>query len=160
MNRHLIAFLSVFSLGLVLSIYYVLIPRDVPKEVNNTFDSIDVSESEDHYFASLKLQREEEHKDKIDSFQMIMVSTNASAEEKKSALEKIEAENRVYSLELEIDNKITDLGYPNAYTRIIDKDVSLVIGKNDKEEPNEVKILYLVLVELNDPSFDIALSFR
>lgn len=160
MNRHLIAFLSVFSLGLVLSIYYVLIPRDVPKEVNNTFDSIDVSESEDHYFASLKLQREEEHKDKIDSFQMIMVSTNASAEEKKSALEKIEAENRVYSLELEIDNKITDLGYPNAYTRIIDKDVSLVIGKNDKEEPNEVNILYLVLVELNDPSFDIALSFR
>lgn len=160
MNRHLIAFLSVFSLGLVLSIYYVLIPRDVPKEVNNTFDSIDVSESEDHYFASLKLQREEEHKDKIDSFQMIMVSTNASAEEKKSALEKIEAENRVYSLELEIDNKITDLGYPNAYTRIIDKDVSLVIGKNDKEEPNEVKILYLVLVELNDHSFDIALSFR
>lgn len=160
MNRHLIAFLSVFSLGLVLSIYYVLIPRDVPKEVNNTFDSIDVSESEDHYFASLKLQREEEHKDKIDSFQMIMVSTNASAEEKKSALERIEAENRVYSLELEIDNKITDLGYPNAYTRIVDKDVSLVIGKNDKEEPNEVKILYLVLVELNDPSFDIALSFR
>lgn len=160
MNRHLIAFLSVFSLGLVLSIYYVMIPREVPKEVNNSFDSIDVSESEEHYFASLKLQREEEHRLNIDSFQTIMVSTTASADEKKEALQRIEAENKIYSTEINIDKKIMDLGYPNAYTRIAEKDVNLVIKKSQDQEEKEIQILYLVLQQLADPSYDVSLSFR
>lgn len=58
-NRKLISFLSLFSLVLILGVYYVLLP---PVEIpNNPIDeNVNVGDGEEAYFVSLNLEKEEE----------------------------------------------------------------------------------------------------
>lgn len=162
MNKHLVAFISVFTLGLVLSVYYVMIPRGGPSQpVGGGVSSGVVSNGHELYFETLEMNREQEHKAVVARYQDIMVSKDATNEEKRQALTAIEAENSLYALELSLDSNIEDLGYPIAYTRITDKNVTLIIYQGDRPKIDEVGILYLVLTKLGgDSSYDIALTIR
>lgn len=57
MNKHAVAFVSVFSLTLVLSVYYIMIPKgganaiEVGKTDNN--NSTEVTNARSYYFESL-----------------------------------------------------------------------------------------------------------
>ena len=113
MNKHLIAFLSVFSLGVVLSIYYAIIPMNNSEnqEVAASVSPSSVSYSPELYFSALISQRKENHDKIVSDYNEIIVSEAYSKEEKEVALSSLEKENNTYALELTIDRNLATVGY-------------------------------------------------
>ena len=66
MNRKIVTFLSLFSLVLVLSIYYV-VDNQTPSDqlVNNVISDDEVEVSSTYYFSSLMMARNEKHQEII-----------------------------------------------------------------------------------------------
>ena len=96
MNKHVIAFLSVFSLGLVLSVYYVFIPKNQNSTpVQGTITS--EAELRKAYFDGLDKQRNEYHKNIIDDLNIKL--TNCKESEKEKYINLIEVENSYISAE-------------------------------------------------------------
>ena len=98
MNKHLIAFLSVFSLGVVLSIYYAIIPMNNSEnqEVAASVSPSSVSYSPELYFSALISQRKENHDKIVSDYNEIIVSEAYSKEEKEVALSSLEKENNTF----------------------------------------------------------------
>lgn len=120
MNKHLIAFLSVFSLGVVLSIYYAIIPMNNSEnqEVAASVSPSSVSYSPELYFSALISQRKENHDKIVSDYNEIIVSEAYSKEEKEVALSSLEKENNTYALELTIDRNLATVGYLYSITKI------------------------------------------
>lgn len=140
MNKHLIAFLSVFSLGVVLSIYYAIIPMNNSEnqEVAASVSPSSVSYSPELYFSALISQRKENHDKIVSDYNEIIVSEAYSKEEKEVALSSLEKENNTYALELTIDRNLATVGYLYSITKIkeTEKSVSIIIY----QDPNGQKI--------------------
>ena len=140
MNKHLIAFLSVFSLGGVLSIYYAIIPMNNSEnqEVAASVSPSSVSYSPELYFSALISQRKENHDKIVSDYNEIIVSEAYSKEEKEVALSSLEKENNTYALELTIDRNLATVGYLYSITKIkeTEKSVSIIIY----QDPNGQKI--------------------
>ena len=91
-NRRLVSFLSLFSLVLVLSIYYVLVPVNTAtlnNEENENSTQVSVTDGEDAYFESLELAKVNKLNDDIDELNSIVASSSSTMEEKIEALEMI-----------------------------------------------------------------------
>ena len=68
MNKQLVSFLSLFSLVLVLSIYYVMLPfsgSNLGDNSNNLPVINEIEDATDAYFVSLELQKSETYKELI-----------------------------------------------------------------------------------------------
>ena len=91
MNRQIVAFLSLFSLVLVLSIYYVMLPFANPAS-NDKNANVDIEDSTELYFASLLEKKNNEYEIFISEQTEIVASADASGEEKAQALAAIEQE--------------------------------------------------------------------
>ena len=67
MNRQLVAFLSLFSLVLVLSVYYVMMPSTTTQLKENAQSvNLNVKDATTLYFESLDLERDNAHQEYID----------------------------------------------------------------------------------------------
>ena len=67
MNRQLVAFLSLFSLVLVLSVYYVMMPSTTTQLKENAQNvNLNVKDATTLYFESLDLERDNVHQEYID----------------------------------------------------------------------------------------------
>ena len=162
MNKHLIAFLSVFSLGVVLSIYYAIIPMNNSEnqEVAASVSPSSVSYSPELYFSALISQRKENHDKIVSDYNEIIVSEAYSKEEKEVALSSLEKENNTYALELTIDRNLATVGYLYSITKIkeTEKSVSIIIYQDQNgQKIDKVEIFYLTLNTLNDNSYDVSL---
>ena len=104
MNKKVITFLSLFSLVLILSIYYVVSPFG-ENNLNNSLNvNVNVNEELDEYFVALEVSKENEYQEYIDKMNAIIASSEYTNQEKKEALENIEKRKAQQQLE----NKTTD----------------------------------------------------
>ena len=79
MNRQLVAFLSLFSLTLVLSVYYVLIPTaNIDNTIPNEEKPVNgiVLDAESAYFENLNIQRESNFQVSYDRQNEILASND------------------------------------------------------------------------------------
>ena len=101
MNKKVITFLSLFSLVLILSIYYVISPfgeSNTPID-NNVNVNVNLNNEEDAYFVSLEVAKEEDYDSYIEKMNAIIASSEYSNDEKKIALENIEKRKAQRELE-------------------------------------------------------------
>ena len=85
MNKKVVTFLSLFSLVLILSIYYVISPFGETNPPDTNVNLV-VEEENDAYFASLEVTKEENYQNYIEEMNAIIASSEHSNEEKKEAL--------------------------------------------------------------------------
>ena len=89
MNKKNLWFLTLFSLVLVLSIYYVMLPftgTNLGDSTNNLPVINEQEDATDSYFVSLDLQKSEAFEQLIDEQEDILASSTATIEEKTEAL--------------------------------------------------------------------------
>ena len=156
MNRQLIAFLSMFSLVLVLSIYYVMLPNKVTSDpVVNL-----VSEGSDPYFETILLEQEENHLNIIEEQYQIVSSSDYSNAEKAIALETIAQEQEIMENEKAIRDIIINAGYPSAFVELKDRNNAFVLTISETKSKLEVaRIIYFVQDFLNS-DLNVEVSFR
>ena len=162
-NRRLISFLSLFSLVLVLSVYYVLVPVnntsiDVPVDTDNS-GVVSVTDGEDAYFENLELAKVSKVNDDIDELNQIVASSSSTMEEKVSALEMIAHKKKISKEESALKQAIKEAGYSNAYVEYEDNVVNILVAKKEANKSDAVTIIKLAYEKLG-ASYTPSVSFK
>ena len=145
-NKRGLWFLTLFSLILVLSVYYITMPSELLMTSNNKQPSktekVSVTEedTESAELVALRVESEEQLLDEINELKTILTNAKSTAEEKNTAFEKMQKLNQNRGTEEAIEKKIKKEHNLKAFVKINGSDVSVVIDskKHDKTIANKI----------------------
>ena len=110
-NKKNLWFLTLFSLVLVLSIYYVTMPSEVFKATTNELENEEdesVSISESSIIAALKVEDDSDVMEKMNTLKEKLTDSEISTEEKNSVFEELKLINKNSSKEETLEAKIKE----------------------------------------------------
>lgn len=150
MKKQLVSFLSLFSLVLVLSIYYIMLPftgTNLGKDSENLPVINEVENSFEEYFVSLEVQKNESYEQLIDVQTAILASSSATIEEKQNALIEIARLEDMIEKEENTVAAIIEAGYPAAYVENYDTGIKVIVYKQDATKADAATVMSLVINE-------------
>lgn len=160
MNKHAVAFVSVFSLTLVLSVYYIMIPKggtnaiEVGKTDNN--NSTEVTNARSYYFESLIKERNDVYSENIEDLELKLVKASSNAEKEEILNEILYIKNN-YDLECKTETTLAEYGYPLAYVKINVDNINVIVYEN---EPDNLKAVNIIKVVMNDTNKGLPVSLH
>ena len=140
-NKKSLWFLTLFSLILVLSIYYITMPSELllnnKTEVkeNKKNDQVTVNVKESDLLVALRVESDSELQNEIDNLKTVLTDESKSTDEKNEAYEKIKTINNTRSEEENLEKKIKDEFNLNSFIKI-DGDQIKVTIESDKHDTN------------------------
>ena len=161
-NKRSLWFLTLFSLILVLSVYYITMPSELlmatNKEDTETV-SASVENEESAELVALRVEAEEKMLDQITELKNVLTDSKSTTEEKNKAFEKMQELNKNRGTEEKIENKIKNEFNLKSFVSIDETSVSVTVDstKHDKELAN--KIMRLVQGEF-ETSMSISVKFQ
>ena len=161
MNRQLIALLSLFSLVLVLSVYYVLMPG-VNSNIGNNSEMVNTSlhDATTLYFETLDLNREQIHQEYIDEMIDVYEGTNTSYSLEEAYLN-IDKRNKIIEQEDKIEECIKGLGYSSCYAEVNDHSIKVIVySTNNNHQEETSQIIYQVQSMLNIDMNNFIVEFK
>lgn len=146
-NKQNLWFVTLFSLILILGIYYVSIDDEVKEvlkteEIRNTPSVIEVTNSD--VLVSLEVEKEEEKHSMLEEYQDILLSKDTSVKEKNDAYEKIQNMTDNTKEEENIKTKLKEKFKLNSFVKIKDNSISVVIASNDHDTEKANQIIRAV----------------
>ena len=164
-NKRSLWFLTLFSLILVLSVYYITMPSELLMATNNggSDDTETVSATteneESAELVALRVESEEKMLDQITELKAVLTDSNSTTEEKNKAFEKMQELNKNSGTEESIENKIKEEFNLKSFVSIDETSVTVTIDstKHDKELAN--KIMRSVQEEF-ETSMSISVKFQ
>lgn len=162
-NKKNLWFLTLFSLVLVLSIYYVTMPSEVfndsgltdkPSE-NNTY----VSQTESSIISALKVEDDTSVMEQINSLKDKLTSSEVSAEEKNSVFEELKQINKNSSKEETLEAKIKESCNCDNFVKIDGNNVRVVLDSEESSSSKANEIMRLVQGEFTDKKY-ISVKFN
>ena len=161
-NKQSILLLTLFSLILVLSVYYITMPSEfetlassTKKEENK--EVVEVKENE--VISTLKVEKEEERDAKIKELQTILTNKDKSNEEKNNAYEELKNINSLKGKEEEISSKIKKQYKLDNFVQIKDDQVRIVLVKKEHDSKIATEIMNLVQEEFENKMY-ISVKFQ
>lgn len=136
MNRQAITFLTLFSLILVLSIYYILLPPE------GEASEVSVNNEELSQIEVLQQNLEKERADLISENNAIIASSDSDSNKIAAALANISEAKETAALEAKITKIINDAGFKNAFVEVENKTIKVVIDKR-----KQVVVMLTVLLK-------------
>ena len=125
--------LTLFSLILVLSVYYITLPNEydvIKEEAKTTIKEVDKNQ----VIETLKIESNENKTKKEKELHEILTKEDASKEEKNNAYEELKALNVLKSKEEELELKIKDKFNLDSFVEINDDQIKIVLIKNEHNE--------------------------
>lgn len=131
-NKEHLWFLTLFSLVLVLSIYYVTMPSDLLLS-NQVFDNekqkvdeVNLEVEESDVLVSLRLDLEESRENEKKELQTILTNSETTMEEKNNAYEKISYLNTIYGEEEKLEKKVKECCNIDSFIEVDDSEINVV----------------------------------
>ena len=153
-NKQGLWFLTLFSLVLVLSVYYITMPSEV--FTNNITDntstdtkSVNKEVSVSNYLSTLKIELDEKRNESLKKYESILSDSSASTSDKNSAYEGIKNINSIKAMEEGIVSKIKNEFSLNSFVEVDSSKVLVVVDKKDHDVSLANKIMNLVQDEFN-----------
>ena len=146
-NKRSLWFLTLFSLIMVLSIYYITMPSELLMATNNSSkktQTVSTKENENAELTALRVESEEKMLDKVSELKKVITSSKSTTKEKNEAFEQMQKLNKQKGLEETIENKIKNEFNLKAFVSIDDIDVSVVVDSKQKSASLANKIMRLV----------------
>lgn len=145
-NKQNLWFLTLFSLILVLSVYYITMPNDLLTKAVNTEESVEKKEQvketveEVSSLTAMRVSLEEERQGMMDDLQEQLTSDTISSEEKNNAYEQLKYLNTLQSREEELEKQIKKEFKLDSFVKIDNTDVSVVCvsSKHDNALANNI----------------------
>ena len=144
MNRQAITFLTLFSLILVLSIYYILLPPE------NTANQVSLNDQEVSQIEMMQKNLDKEREDLISKNNAIIASSKSNSDEIASALASISEAKETADLEKKITDIINDAGFKNAFVEVENKTIKVVVDKKNGKETDANSIIKAVMEKTNN----------
>ena len=139
MNRQAITFLTLFSLILVLSIYYILLP---PEGVAN---EVSVNNEESSQIEVLQENLEKERADLISKNNAVIASSESDSDKIAAALASISEAKETAALEAKITKIVNEAGFKSAFVEVDNKTIKVIIDKKDASNKDANKIIKTVM---------------
>ena len=151
-NKKNLWFLTLFSLVLVLSIYYVTIPSEllitsngsinesVLNEEGNNDNVGSVSVEESDMISALKVEDNNNTLESINKVKETLTNPSSSIEEKNKAFEELKTINNIASEEETLEQKIKDTYKLSAFVKIDGNQIRVVVDskEHDTKLANEI----------------------
>ena len=156
-NKKSLWFLTLFSLILVLSVYYITMPNELLLTNNNTpstkeesseevvsekdkDSNVSVEVEESSVLVALRVEADEEMLKELEELQEILTDTETSVEEKNNAFEKMKDINITRGEEETLEKKILDNFKLKAFVKINGDQIRVVVAsdKHDTALANQI----------------------
>lgn len=166
-NKQNLWFLTLFSLILVLSVYYITMPNDLlTKAVNNTATT-EKSEStktketveEVSSLVAMRVSLEEERESLMSDLQEQLTSEEVSSEEKNNAYEKLKYLNEIQGKEEEFEKKIKKDYKLDCFVKIDNTNASVVCVSTKHDSTVANNIMRLIQNEYKEKMY-ITVKFQ
>ncbi len=166
MNKKNLWFLTLFSLVIVLSIYYVTMPEDLlaasttgvsSKTLKDKDVSVEMTESD--AIAALKVEDTSKTNDTLNELQEKLTDTKTTAEEKNSVYEQIKTINTNSGIEEAIEKKINQDYSCEAFAKIEESSVKVVVDKCENSKKLANNIMRLVQEQFDNKMY-ISVQFE
>ena len=131
-NKQKLWFLTLFSLILVLSVYYVAMPNELLKDKtttvnkdNNSGAVVEVKES--NILDTIRITSDEERLKEMEDLRLILTNVDSSIEEKNNAYEKLKLIEEVKGKEETLENKIKKEFNIDSFIKISNNQIKVTI---------------------------------
>lgn len=154
-NKQNLWFVTLFSLILILGIYYVSLNDEV-KEVlksDNTTDAKVVEITDSDLLVSLEVEKEEEKQTMMEEYQDILLDSKSNTKEKNDAYEKMQKINNTSKEEEKIKTKIKEKFKLESFVKIKDNTISITIASNEHDTDKANQIIRSVQEEYNEEKY-------
>lgn len=151
MRKQAITFLSLFTLILVLSIYYLLVPPVEEEKVtvkSESSSTIDVLQDELNQI----------HENNISSNNDIIASSKSSEKEINQALTSINETKTIMKKEKELISLLKKQGYKECYVEMNETNIKVVVNQKNGNSQDANKIIKVIHRYL-DNNYDIEVKF-
>lgn len=136
-NKKSLWFLTLFSLILVLSIYYITMPSELlltgnnisNNEISENEATINIEESD--LLVALRVESDEEMSKEIKDLELILTNADSSVEEKNKAYEKIKDLNSNRTEEEKLETKIKETHKLESFVKIKGNNISVIVNSNE-----------------------------
>lgn len=160
-NKRSLWFLTLFSLILVLSIYYITMPSELLMATNNgskKTQTVVASSDESAELVALRVEAEEKMLDKITELKKVITDSKSTTEEKNTAFEQMQQLNKNKGTEESLETKIKNNFNLKAFVSI-DDTISVVVDSNKHDKALANKIMRSVQEEF-DSQKTISVKFQ
>ena len=138
-NKQSLWFLTLFSLILVLSVYYITMPNELLLTNNSNYtdktsidDEPSVTISENELLVSMRVSLEEERNEMVSNLKGTLTSEEATTEEKNDAYEQIKYLTDLKGKEEAIEEKIKNNLKIDSFVKVTGNEVKVVAEVNDE----------------------------
>ena len=142
MNKRNLWFLTLFSLILILGVYYITLPSDifVNNESKLVNKEIDLTVSENNKLIALRVERNEKVSSTMSELQEKIISSSSTAEEKNTAFEELQVLNLAKGKETYLEDKIMENYKINSYVEINNDNINVTIltGNHSNTIANDI----------------------
>lgn len=167
-NKQGLWFLTLFSLILVLSIYYITMPNEIFQSEEVTQQNTQTSKEEEKtsevnsqntsYIETLKIELDSERSEILNTLQEVLNDKTKTSDEKNKAYEQMKEINDLKASEGQIAKKIKDEFSLEAYVKQEDSKIEIVIEGKDHDVKLANKIMRSVQEEF-DEAMSISIKF-
>ena len=160
MNRQNLWFLTLFSLILILGVYYITLPSDIfSKEgVEKVSKNIDVEVSESNKLVALRVERDEKISSVMNELQDKIISST-DTKEKNSAFEELQVLNLAKGKETYLEDKILNNFKINSFVEINNDNINITISSKEHNSTLANEIMRSVQEEFEDKK-NITIKFE
>ena len=138
-NKKNLWFLTLFSLILVLSVYYITMPSELlltnssgylTKEVDSELSQPTITLEDSELLTAMRVEADEELLEELDSLKLILTSESSTVEQKNEAFDKMKKLNINKAKEKELEQKIQDTYELQTFIKIDGDQVKVVVDSN------------------------------
>ena len=164
-NKQKLWFLTLFSLILVLSVYYITMPTELLTASKTTNKLEDVTSktsvkiTEDDVLTSMQLEKDEERSSLVAEYNETLTSDKSTAEEKSNAYDGIKQINELKAKEEDLQKKLKDKLKLKSFIKIDGNNVSVTVKKKDHDYSLANNIMRLINEEFKDKVY-ISVKFQ
>lgn len=147
-NKKNIWFLTLFSLILVLSVYYITMPSELLltnlENIEPVSEEASVEIEESDVISALKLKDEEEHLEELDALKLILMDTKSSVDEKNSAFDKMKSLDINKSEEEKLMNIVKENLKLDSFVKIEGNNIKVIVDSDKKDTTLANDIMRLI----------------
>lgn len=151
MNKNNLWFLTLFSLILILGVYYITLPSDIFSKNDTSIVSknVDVDVSEENELIALRVERDEKISGVMAELQDKIVTANDSTT-KNDAFEELQLLNLAKGKETFLEDKIENNLGIKSFIEINSDNINVTISSNEHNEDIANKIMRCIQEEFDD----------
>ncbi len=161
-NKQSLWFLTLFSLILVLSVYYITMPNELlltnnsdytektSGEVEDEKSNAEVTITESETLVAMRVSLEEEREEMMADLRGTLTSEEATAEEKNNAYEQIKYLTDIKGKEEQLEEKIKEQFSLDNFVKIDNNEVKVVAIKKDHDSSLANQIMKSVQEEFTE----------